>query len=597
MIGQLLDRRYRIVRSLGSGGFGRTYLAQDLRIPGEPVCVVKHLKPVSTDPAYLQIASRLFTGEATTLAKLGHHDQIPRLLAYFEENQEFYLVEEFIEGHSLNDEIQTGRTYTEAEAVQVLMDVLEVLAYVHSQGVIHRDIKPDNLIRRQSDRKLILIDFGAIKQVQSQLIVQQGQISATVAIGTPGYMSSEQGQGKPRPSSDLFALGMIGIQILTGLSPRKIPEDKQTGELSWQHLVAAQTGLVEVLTKMTRYHYKDRYETATEVLQVLRQVTSPYLPTQPPIQPPIPSPIQPSAQPLSQQVTQSALESTYILPQPIPPVVSAPQPQPLPLPAQTSDPDPTASQAPTQQVPNLIPQPFLQPTQETRSQGGKKGLLIGLWVGAMLSAIAVGVLFATRGNQQAIAPTPTAPVKTTPIAELPSSKPSPTATTTLTPTPTPERSNPTIEPTNTPVVVTPTAVPTNPSKDAGTPQVLTEAKAVSRIRELVSAKRQMFAPPFDRARLAELTTGDAYEKRSGSIDWLQNNNAYYEFGAFAVKPTGEFQRQGDRALVTVEIVEAPTLYVNGQIDRSQSLPSQGKYRCELRFENGTWKISNLIKLD
>ncbi|CAN1213361.1 protein kinase domain-containing protein [Tumidithrix helvetica PCC 7403] len=591
MIGQLLDRRYRIVRSLGSGGFGHTYLAQDLKIPGEPVCVVKHLKPASTDPNYLQIASRLFTSEATTLAKLGHHDQIPRLLAYFEENQEFYLVEEFIEGHSLNDEIQTGRKYSETEAVQILVDVLEVLAYVHSQGVIHRDIKPDNLIRRQSDRKLILIDFGAIKQVQSQLIVQQGQISATVAIGTPGYMSSEQGQGKPRPSSDLFALGMIGIQILTGLSPRKIPEDKQTGELSWQHLVAAQTGLVEVLTKMTRYHYKDRYETATEVLQVLRQVTSPYLPTQSPIQ----SPIQSPAQPLSQQVTQSVLESTYISPQPIPPILSAPQPQPLPLPVQTPSPDPTASQAPTQQVPNLIPQPFLQPTQETRSQSGNKGLFLGLWVGAMLSAIAVGVLFATRGNQQAIAPTPTTPAKTTPISELPTPKPSATATATLTPTP--ERSTPIVEPTNTPVVVTPTPVPTNPSKDAGTLQVLTEAKAISRIRELVSAKRQMFAPPFDRARLAELTTGDAYEKRSGSIDWLQNNNAYYEFGAFAVKPAGDFQREGDRALVTVEIVEAPTLYVNGQIDRSQSLPSQGKYRCELRFENGKWKISNLIKLD
>jgi serine/threonine protein kinase len=582
MIGQILDRRYQIARSLGSGGFGHTYLAKDLKIPGEPVCVVKHLKPASAEPAYLQIASRLFTSEATTLAKLGHHDQIPRLLAYFEENQEFYLVEEFIEGHSLNDELQTERKYSETEAVQILVDVLEVLAFVHSQGVIHRDIKPDNLIRRQSDRKLILIDFGAIKQVQSQLIVQQGQVSATVAIGTPGYMASEQGQGKPRPSSDVYALGMIGIQTLTGLSPRKLPEDQNTGELSWQHLVTAQAGLVEVLTKMTRYHHKDRYETAIEVLEVLKRVTSPYLPTQPPLKPPVQS--SPVPIPLSQQITQSAQELTIVPPQPI--AVAVPQSPPALSPQNSA---PTASQVATQQ----IPQAFLQPSPPSQ-ENSNKGLLIGLWTGGMLAAIGLGVLFATRVNQQAIAPSPNPPI-TTPVTELSPAKPSQKPSTNTPPsveTKTPPAISPSPVPSN-----IPTTLPTNAPKDLDTPQALTEAKAIGRIRELVSAKRQLFAPPFDRSRLAELTTGDAYTKRNGSIDWLQSNNAYYEYGTFAVKPAGDFQREGNRALVTVEIAETPTLYVNGQIDRSQSIASQGKYRCELIFENGAWKISNLAKID
>jgi serine/threonine protein kinase len=587
MIGQLLDRRYRIIRIVGSGGFGHTYLAQDLKIPGEPVCVVKHLKPASSEPAYLQIASRLFTSEATSLAKLGHHDQIPRLLAYFEENQEFYLVEEFIEGSSLNDEFQNGSKYSEAAVIQILIDVLEVLAFVHSQGVIHRDIKPDNLIRRQSDRKLILIDFGAIKQVQSQLIVQQGQISATVAIGTPGYMASEQGQGKPRPSSDIYALGVIGIQALTGLSPRKLPEDQQTGELSWQHLANnVHAGLLEVLTKMTRYHHKDRHETALEVLQVLRQVTSPYLPTQPPLRASAQSPV--SSPPISQQVPQSGLETTNILPNPIPfAIPSAPQPEQV----QNRVPEVALSQVATQ-----IPQAFLHPSQPARSQGSHKGLLIGLWTGGILTAIAIGVVFAIKLNRdrQAIAP----------VTELPVLTPAPKPTPSNTPSSQPSTPSniPTVEPTNNPPVVTspsvtPTISPTNSPKEPGAPQALTEAKAIGRVRELVSAKRQLFAPPFDRNRLAELTTGDAYEKRNGSIDWLQNNNAYYEYGNFAVRPVGDFQRDGNTARVTVEISETPTLYVNGQIDRSQSIASQGKYLCELRFENGVWKIASTIKLD
>ncbi|MBG1263649.1 protein kinase [Nostoc sp. BAE] len=150
-IGQILDGRYRIVSVLPPGGFGQTYIAEDTKRPGNPQCVVKQLRPLHDDPTTLQIARRLFQTEAETLERLGHHDKIPQLFAYFEENQEFYLVQEFILGQALN-KILLVQPLLEDQVLHLLTEVLEVLVFVHGQKVIHRDIKPDNLIRRQADR-------------------------------------------------------------------------------------------------------------------------------------------------------------------------------------------------------------------------------------------------------------------------------------------------------------------------------------------------------------------------------------------------------------------------------------------------------------
>ncbi|HEY9711738.1 MAG TPA: protein kinase, partial [Oculatellaceae cyanobacterium] len=155
MLGRLLDGRYQVVQVLSAGGFGKTYIAEDTRRPGNPKCVVKHLKPASNEPNYLQTARRLFLSEAETLEQLGNHDQIPRLLAYFEEDREFFLVQEFIEGHPLSTELQPGDCWSESQVIGLLKDILGILAFVHSYEVIHRDIKPDNLIRRASDGKLV----------------------------------------------------------------------------------------------------------------------------------------------------------------------------------------------------------------------------------------------------------------------------------------------------------------------------------------------------------------------------------------------------------------------------------------------------------
>ncbi|MDZ7959601.1 MAG: Ycf66 family protein [Aulosira sp. DedQUE10] len=281
MLGKLLDGRYKVIQVLSAGGFGETYIVEDTRRPGNPRCVLKLLKPASSDPYYLQVARRLFNSEAEILEQLGNHDQIPRLLAYFEENQEFCLVQELIVGHPLSAEMQPHKYWTESQVIQMLQDVVGILEFVHSYGVIHRDIKPDNLIRRNSDGKLVLIDFGAVKQMQTQIATSPSQIPPTVAIGTPGYMPAEQAQGKPRHNSDIYAVGMIAIQGLTGMLPTQLSENPDTGEVVWQNQTQVSPRLEDFVQKMVRYHYRDRYQSATEVLLDLRELVSASAPTQP----------------------------------------------------------------------------------------------------------------------------------------------------------------------------------------------------------------------------------------------------------------------------------------------------------------------------
>lgn len=285
MLGATLSGRYKIVKHLGGGGFGQTYLAEDLQLPGNPICVVKQLKPRSTDPFTLKTAKRLFDREAQVLYQLGNHEQIPRLLAHFEQEQEFYLVQEFIEGHDLKQELPSGKRFSEIQAVEFCQEILKILEFVHQQGVIHRDIKPSNLIRRKQDGKIVLIDFGAVKQVSVQSVDSDGQTSLTVAIGSPGYMPNEQLSGKPQFCSDIYAVGMIAIQALTGVPPNQLPEDPKTSEILWHdkwlhntlhQQVQASSALADVLDKMVRYDYRQRYPTATEASQALEQLIQSY---------------------------------------------------------------------------------------------------------------------------------------------------------------------------------------------------------------------------------------------------------------------------------------------------------------------------------
>ncbi|WP_373536086.1 protein kinase [Microcoleus sp.] len=273
MVSQLLDGRYQIIEVIETGEFGQTYLAKDIRRPGEPQCFVKHLRPGTKEPKLINTTRRLFQKEAEVLEKLGQHDQIPQLFAYFEENEEFFLVESFIPGHSLSTEIVPGKPLAEEKLIPLLKELLEILVFVHGQGVIHRDIKPANLIRRYSDNKLVLIDFGSVKEIH----IAQRQAPVTVRIGTLEYMPIEQFQYNPQLNSDIYALGMIGIQAMTGLPAYDLPKlrdlkNSNKGEIVWRHLAVCSQALADVLDNMVRYDYRERYQSAAEALADLRKI-------------------------------------------------------------------------------------------------------------------------------------------------------------------------------------------------------------------------------------------------------------------------------------------------------------------------------------
>jgi eukaryotic-like serine/threonine-protein kinase len=268
-----LAGRYEIIQQLGGGGFAVTFMARDNYQPSKPLCVVKQLRPNQTHPRVIEF----FEKEAAILERLGKHPQIPQLLAHFREDQNLYIVQELIEGHDLSREIIPGKVLSEGYATKLLRDVLEVLSFVHNQGVIHRDIKPQNLMRRHQDGKIFLIDFGAVKELGTLMVNAQGAVNATV-IGTPGYMPYEQNSGKPRLGSDLYALGMTIIQALTGVFPSDL-QDTLTGEIIWRHKAQVNEHLAEVLTKMVQHYLPSRYTDATEALQALKSAQSSPLPS------------------------------------------------------------------------------------------------------------------------------------------------------------------------------------------------------------------------------------------------------------------------------------------------------------------------------
>lgn len=267
----LLLNRYRVIQALGQGGFGATFLAQDEDLPGSPYCVLKQLRPSATSPHVMQMARDLFKREAHTLGKVGNHPQVPRLLAYFEANNEFYLVQEYISGSTLQQEVKRSGPFSEAGVKQFLSEVLPMLQYIHSQQVIHRDIKPANLIRRSQDRKLVLIDFGAVKdQVNPERMGASEQTALTqYAIGTPGYAPPEQMAMRPVYASDIYALGVTCLYLLTGKSPKDMDYDPATGEILWREQVHISDHLTDVLKKMLEVSVRHRYQNATEVLRAL----------------------------------------------------------------------------------------------------------------------------------------------------------------------------------------------------------------------------------------------------------------------------------------------------------------------------------------
>ncbi|MEH1922695.1 protein kinase domain-containing protein [Nostoc sp.] len=368
---QLLNDRYQVIRTLGAGGFGETYLAEDTYMPSKRPCVVKQLRPIHNNPQIYQLVQERFQREAAILEELGGaNDQIPGLYAYFSSGGQFYLVQEWVEGDTLTGKVQKQGLFSEGAVQELFMNLLPVLDYVHSKHIVHRDIKPDNIIVRHRDGKPVLIDFGAIRESMGTVVNSQGNPTSSIVIGTPGYMPSEQAAGRPVFSSDLYSLGMTVIYLLTGRQAQQLETDSQTGEIVWRQYASHVSPIMAgVIDKAIAYHPRDRYPTARAMLDTLQSIANPIPPTQP------------------------------LLTQPT--VVSAPPPQTLPV----------------------KPQPTPQSNQPN-------GILIGALVaGGLIGASVILNQVLPKSSQpiadKAVLPTETPSTITSPVIETPKFTPTP----------------------------------------------------------------------------------------------------------------------------------------------------------------------------
>jgi len=266
----LLKDRYQALELIGQGGFGRTFLARDLDKPSQSYCVIKQFFPTAQGTDNIAKAAQLFAKEAIHLEELGKHPQIPELFAYFvTEDQQEYLVQEYIAGKNLEDELKSQGVFDENKVKALLIDILNILKFVHEHQVIHRDIKPENIIRRNSDQKLVLVDFGASKMVASPTALN---VTGTV-IGSAQYWAPEQARGKPVFASDLYSLGVTCLYLLTQVDPFQL-FDIHENDWVWRdhlqdNLVSDQ--LAEILDRLVTIALKKRFASVDQVLAVLDQ--------------------------------------------------------------------------------------------------------------------------------------------------------------------------------------------------------------------------------------------------------------------------------------------------------------------------------------
>jgi serine/threonine protein kinase len=259
IMGQVIGGHYALIRKLGEGSFGKTYIAEDLHARKRQV-VVKQFCCVCKNQTTFHKAKELFDRESEVLYKLSNSVQnikIPKFIAFFEENQNFYLVEEMITGLTLREELAQKTRFTEDEVRFILENGLKILHLLHEQGIIHRDIKPDNIILRESDRQPILIDYGAVKEI-TQVVNTNIQTKSTI-IYTAGYSPQEQLKGEVKFNSDIYALGMTAIEVLTGLEPKNLTDN-------WYDQISVSNSLVEILQKMVHEDYRHRYQSVEDVL-------------------------------------------------------------------------------------------------------------------------------------------------------------------------------------------------------------------------------------------------------------------------------------------------------------------------------------------
>ena len=263
----MLIQSYRVIKQIGQGGFGKTFLVVDESQSPPILCVIKQW---SQDQKEFQL-------EALRLEELGSHPQIPKLIAYFEQDLCFYLVQEFVDGNNLARIMEEEGAFSEARIWQILDNLLPVLEFIHDRQIIHRDIKPENIIRRHSDGQLILVDFGAAK-----LVSEIDQYQTGISIGSPQYAAPEQARGKAVFASDLYSLGLTCIHLLTQIPPFDL-FDVTNNCWAWrQYLivgvsVSGSAGvshhLSRILDKLIQNDVSRRFQSADEVMQAINGQT------------------------------------------------------------------------------------------------------------------------------------------------------------------------------------------------------------------------------------------------------------------------------------------------------------------------------------
>ena len=274
----LLAERYRAINPIGAGGFGKTFLAEDESQPSKPRCVIKQFNfcqgKSECSPSDASKAGELFQQEAARLEQLGKHPQIPELFAYFEQDSYHYIVQEFIDGQNLAQELAENGAFSEAQIRSLLKALLPVLQFLHQGKIIHRDIKPENIVRRRlphhtrskSKEELALVDFGAAKYATVTTLAKTG-----TTIGSPGYAAPEQTFGKAVFASDIYSLAVTCIHLLTEVSPFDLYDAIESGFVWRDYLVDNPVGeeLGGILDKMVESAVRQRYQSAEEVMQAL----------------------------------------------------------------------------------------------------------------------------------------------------------------------------------------------------------------------------------------------------------------------------------------------------------------------------------------
>jgi serine/threonine protein kinase len=502
-------------KQLGEGGFGTTYLATNTLMPSRPYCVVKQLVPKSNDPRIQQLIQERFRQEAITLENLskGSNGRIPTLYHYFAEEGEFYLVQEHIDGQTLTDKVRERGKFTELQVRQLLTELLPTLSYVHQKGIIHRDIKPDNIMVRYSDDKPILIDFGAVKEIMSTVMTASENTGRSIVIGTPGFMPVEQMSGRPAYASDIYALGLTAIYLLTGKMPQEIETDSHSGNVNWQ--VYAQNispQLKEVINKSIQPVLSYRYNNAQEMLQALNNRGVNQVPIG----------------------ANSTMDTTIVAP-----------------------------------IPSSFQEQYSNPQQQYQQQynpNNQKAItqtnpilmaIIGVIVGGGL--IAGGLVLANI-----LSPKPPVIVQTT-IPPAATTAQTPVTTTQQTPTPA-------ITPASTSSISQGDAENTikrwlqykrvlfAPPYDKGLgTELLTERAYINNI-----------------SRVSEPCNSNPDDCLS-SVDWLQRYNAQYSFGVQSLDRVDKFEASGDRGSIFVTITERRTLHKTGGRSTSSGGTSQVRY--------------------